>query len=91
MIDPAKIKVEKPSPAVDAEMKACPTWSCGVGVFDWHYEQSEVCLLTEGHVQVTVQGGETVSFAAGDLVTFPQGLMCTWDVRAPVRKHFRFE
>ncbi len=91
MVEPARIKVETPTPAVAAEMKAYPTWSCGVGVFDWHYEQAEVCLLTAGQVRVTVHGGETVSFAAGDLVTFPRGIQCTWDVRAPVCKHFRFE
>ncbi|AGP40227.1 hypothetical protein SCE1572_40435 [Sorangium cellulosum So0157-2] len=27
---------------------------------------------------------------AGDLVTFPAGLNCTWEVRSPVRKHYRF-
>jgi hypothetical protein len=26
----------------------------------------------------------------GDLVTFPTGMKCTWDVKVPVRKHYRF-
>ncbi|MGH8610629.1 MAG: cupin domain-containing protein [Gammaproteobacteria bacterium] len=25
-----------------------------------------------------------------DLATFPVGLSCTWDVRKPVKKHYRF-
>jgi uncharacterized cupin superfamily protein len=86
-----KVKVEKPSPQTEASMKACPTWSCGAGVFNWFYDQSETCLLLAGDVCVTTEDGDTVNFAAGDLVTFPQGLRCTWDVRVPVHKHFRFD
>lgn len=26
----------------------------------------------------------------GDLVIFPAGMRCVWDVRVPVRKHYRF-
>ncbi len=29
---------------------------------------------------VTCQNGETASFAQGDLVTFPEGLSCTWKI-----------
>lgn len=92
----AKVKVEKPSPRLEAEMKACPTWSCDASVFDWYYEEPETCLLLAGEVTVTTAGGDPIHFGAGDLVTFPQGMKCTWDVkctrdvRVPVRKHFRF-
>jgi uncharacterized cupin superfamily protein len=45
-----------------------------------------------GHVNVTVtpDGGEPVRFGTGDLVVFDAGLSCTWNVHAPVRKHYRF-
>ena len=33
---------------------------------------------------------QPVHIRAGDLVTFPAGMACEWDVRAPVRKHYRF-
>src|SRR5512132_3519779 len=36
--------------------------------------------------QVTTAEGEAVEFGAGDLVTFPRGLKCTWEVRKPIRK-----
>jgi len=26
----------------------------------------------------------------GDLVTFPAGLSCTWDVKKALRKHYQF-
>jgi len=31
-----------------------------------------------------------VTFGKGDLVTFPRGLSCTWDIRNPVKKHYNF-
>jgi len=31
-----------------------------------------------------------VRFRAGDLVEFAAGLSCQWEVRAAVRKHYRF-
>ena len=67
-----------------------PIWSCGVSHFPWIYDDRETCLLLEGHVTVTPEGGEPVSFGAGDLVVFAKGLSCQWEVTAPVRKHYRF-
>ena len=31
-----------------------------------------------------------VRFGKGDLVTFPQGMECTWHVIKPIRKHYNF-
>jgi uncharacterized cupin superfamily protein len=84
------ITVKKPTEAEIAEMKTKPTWGCEVSEFDWHYDSEEICLLTEGEVTVTYSGGEA-QFAAGDLVTFPQGLSCVWKVTKPVRKHYIFK
>ena len=67
-----------------------PIWSCGVSCFTWTYDEPETCLLLEGDVTVTPDGGEPVRFGAGDLVTFAAGLSCSWDVHSSVRKHYRF-
>ena len=67
-----------------------PTWGCGVSSFPWTYDEQETCLLLEGEVTVTPDGGEPVRFGAGDLVVFDAGLSCTWEVHAPVHKHYRF-
>jgi len=67
-----------------------PIWACEVSTFPWQYDQRETCLLLEGEVTVTPDGGEPVRFGAGDLVEFSAGLCCTWDVTKPVRKHYRF-
>ncbi len=86
-----KIKVEKPSSDRIGRMKANPIWEKEESVFDWEYDMEETCLLLEGEVEVTTEDGETVSFGAGDMVTFPKGLRCKWDVRKAVRKHYEFK
>ena len=83
------IIVKKPTEAEKTEMQLLPVWGCGVSKFDWHYDQEEICLLTEGEVTVTHDGG-CVRFGAGDYVVFPKGLSCVWDVTLPVKKHYLF-
>lgn len=67
-----------------------PTWSKEVSKFPWTYSEQEVAYILEGEVTVTPKDGEPVSFGIGDLVTFPSGLSCTWEVRKPLRKHYQF-
>lgn len=66
-----------------------PLWSCEVSDFPWHYDQREVCYLLEGKVLVTPEDGAPLELVAGDLVVFPAGMSCQWEVEKPVRKHYR--
>ena len=88
-----RIAVEK-NPS-DARLRAegvssWPIWTKEISVFPWTYDEDETCLFLEGDVIVTPAGGTPVRVGKGDLVTFPAGMSCTWDVKAPVRKHYRF-
>lgn len=65
-----------------------PVWTKEVSTFPWRYDTRETCYLLEGEAIVTPEGGEPVEIARGDLVTFPAGMSCTWEIRAPVRKHY---
>jgi uncharacterized cupin superfamily protein len=67
-----------------------PIWTCEESTFPWTYDAEETCYLLEGKVTVTPEGGESVLFGKGDLVTFPAGLSCTWNVQAAVKKHYKF-
>ena len=67
-----------------------PTWSKEVSEFPWSYDEPETCYILEGQVTVTPEGGEGVEIGAGDLVTFPQGMSCSWKITQPIRKHYRF-
>ncbi|QKT03413.1 cupin domain-containing protein [Ectothiorhodospiraceae bacterium 2226] len=65
-------------------------WTKEVSDFPWRYEDSETCYFLEGDVTVTPEGGPPVRMGRGDLVTFPAGMACRWQVHAPVRKHYVF-
>jgi uncharacterized cupin superfamily protein len=67
-----------------------PIWTKEVSKFPWTYDDTETCYFLEGEAIVTPDGGQPVKIGQDDLVTFPAGMSCTWDVRAPVRKHYRF-
>lgn len=86
-----KIEIRKP---VDDELENSdilnwPVWQCEESVFDWTYNDKETCYLLEGEVSVKTDS-ETVSFAAGDIVVFPAGLSCVWEVKKAVKKHYKF-
>ena len=87
-----KVKVEKPTKegleklGVDKWSK----WECDVKKFDWEYDENETFYVLEGKVKVKTDGGEEVEFEKGDLVTFPKGVKCTWDVKERIRKVYKF-
>jgi len=68
-----------------------PIWEKEISRFDWHYDSTEECYLLEGKVVVETKDGEKVGFEKGDFVTFPKGLSCIWDIKAPVTKHYNFK
>ncbi|HPS20472.1 MAG TPA: cupin domain-containing protein [Candidatus Omnitrophota bacterium] len=86
------VKVEKPNARRidELKIKTWPVWEKGISRFEWSYEEKEVCYFLEGAASVECPDGSVVSFGKGDLVTFPEGLKCTWDIQKPVRKHYCF-
>jgi len=71
-------------------IKSCPTWSKEPSNFPWSYSEQEIAYILEGEVTVTPDGGEPVNFGKGDLVTFKEGLSCTWHVKKALKKHYHF-
>jgi len=89
-----EIKIEKnPSPERLRDMGVLewPIWTKEASTFPWTYDGAETCYFLEGDVIVTPAGGESIRVGKGDLVTFPDGMSCTWEVRKAVRKHFTFD
>mmetsp|Transcript_61904 Transcript_61904/g.144070 ORF Transcript_61904/g.144070 Transcript_61904/m.144070 type:complete len:80 (+) Transcript_61904:168-407(+) len=71
------------------------TWGCGVSKFDWTYSGTETAYILEGEVTVTPTGEwaacKAVTVGEGDLVRFPDGMTCIWDVTKAINKHYNFE
>ncbi len=66
-------------------------WEKEKSIFDWSYDSTETCYILEGEVEVTDNTtGEKIEFKKGDLVQFPKGLKCVWNVKKPVKKYYNF-
>ena len=87
-----KIIVSTPSAVEVSKMDFSKwgTWECGVSIFPWSYEAQETCYILEGNVVVETKD-QKVEFKKGDLVVFPKGLTCKWNVLKAVRKYYKFE
>lgn len=68
-----------------------PTWQKEVSVFPWTFPEQEIAYILEGECIITPQGGAPVSFGKGDLVTFPAGMVCSWEVKQPLHKHYQLD
>jgi len=90
----SRIKIEaqaEPARLAALGVEDWPIWTKETSRFHWKYDAAETCYFLEGEVIVTPEGGEPVRMGKGDLVTFPIGMSCTWDVLSAVRKHYNFE
>ncbi|KAL6652667.1 hypothetical protein ACP70R_011592 [Stipagrostis hirtigluma subsp. patula] len=90
------IRVERNPPETrlsELGVRQWPKWGCEPSKFPWTYSDKETCYLLQGKVKVYPDGHgeEFVEIAAGDLVVFPKGMSCTWDVAETVDKHYKFE
>ncbi len=86
-----KIKIEKPTKETldSLGVEQWSQWECDVSTFDWEYDDTETCYILEGKVQVR-SPEEEVEINKGDLVTFPKGLKCKWNVIEKIRKVYKF-
>jgi len=83
-----KTKIEKPTAEKLKELgvDSWSSWDCDASEFDWEYSNEEIAYVQKGKVIVTEQGGEKVEINAGDLVTFPKGLKCHWNILERIEK-----
>ncbi|WP_174582144.1 cupin domain-containing protein [Candidatus Methylacidithermus pantelleriae] len=88
-----KIQVQSHPPKEKLEalqVDQWPIWTKEPSRFPWHYDSSETCYILEGEALVTPLGAnESVRIREGDLVHFPAGLSCHWEVVRPIRKRYR--
>ena len=68
-----------------------PEWEKDESEFPWTYEATETCYIEEGEIIVTPDDGDPVRVQEGDLVTFPAGLSCRWEIVKGVKKKYNFD
>jgi len=88
----SEIKKEKATEEEIKEyLKEWSEWGCEISKFDWEYGSDETAYVIEGEVDVTNEEGKVFTVTAGDLVTFPKGMKCVWDVKKPIKKVYTFK
>lgn len=88
-----RIKIEKPSKEkLDSlGVNKWSPWECQPSTFNWEYDTDESAYVLEGKVLVKTEDGQEVEINKGDLVHFPKGLRCTWNVLEKIRKRYTFK
>ena len=64
-------------------------WKCEPSNFSLKYSEKEICLIIEGEAKIKTEAGESYFIKSGDLVEFPEGLSCEWQIIKSFKKHFR--
>lgn len=80
----------KPSPAKLEVLGVYdwPLWKKPVSRFSWSYSEAQTCYILRGRAIITPEEGAPVEIKRGDLVSFPAGLNCTWDILEDIEKHY---
>ena len=87
-----KVLVKSPCSAsviIQYGIKNWPIWECEPSIFSWNYSEKEICLIIEGEAKIKTETGESYVIKSGDLVEFPEGLTCEWQIIKNIKKHFR--
>ncbi|KAJ8604241.1 hypothetical protein CTAYLR_009229 [Chrysophaeum taylorii] len=58
----------------------------------WGYTSAEQCYVLEGEATIVPDDDRApVTLTKGDFARLPAGLQCTWEVKAPLKKHVLYE
>ena len=70
-------------------IKNWPIWECKPCNFSWNYMEKEICLIIEGEAKIKSESGEIYLIRSEELVEFPKGFSCEWQIIKSIKKHFR--
>lgn len=69
-------------------VKEWTSWEKETSEFDWSYSSTETCYVQNGQFTVHLPNGESLTAEAGDIVQFPAGLDCKWEITDDIQKVF---
>ena len=87
-----KVRITSPCSAsviIQYGIKNWPIWECEPSKFQWNYDDKEICLIIEVQAKICTKNGDIYVIKAGDLVEFPSGLKCEWEVTTNIKKLYR--
>ena len=87
-----KVLIQSPCSAsviIKYGIKNWPIWEGELSKFSWDYNEKEICLIIEGEASIKTEEGKIFIIKSGDLVEFPEGLSCEWQITKKIKKHYR--
>lgn len=83
--------IENPSDDLlkNLKVKEWPIWEKETSIFDWYYDDTEICYILEGEVIIHTKNHD-YKIKQGDLVKFKKGLSCKWEIKKDIKKHYNF-
>ena len=87
-----KVLIKSPCSAsviIQYGIKNWPIWECEPSNFSMDYSEREICLIIKGEAKIQTSAGESYLIKSGDLVIFPEGISCEWQIIKSFKKHFR--
>ena len=87
-----KVLIKSPCSAsviIQYGIKNWPIWECEPSNFAWNYNEKEICFIIEGEANIKTETGDSYFIQSGDLVEFPEGFSCEWQIIKRIKKHFR--
>ena len=87
-----KIIIKSPCRAsliIQYGIKNWPIWECEPRNFSKFYTEKEISLIIAGEAKIITEKGESYFIKSGDLVEFPKGFNCEWQIFKSIKKHYR--
>ena len=63
-------------------------WRCEPMTFDYEFPGDEIFHVIEGSLLIELEGGDSVSVQAGDIISFNKGIKSTWTIQSSFKKFF---
>ncbi len=63
-------------------------WRCEPMTFDYEFPGDEIFHVIQGSLLIELEGGESVSVKAGDIISFNKGVKSTWTIQSSFKKFF---
>ena len=63
-------------------------WRCEPMTFDYEFPGDEIFHVIQGSLLIELEGGESVSVKAGEIISFNKGVKSTWTIQSSFKKFF---
>uniref|UniRef100_A0A0D9XKE6 (S)-ureidoglycine aminohydrolase cupin domain-containing protein n=1 Tax=Leersia perrieri TaxID=77586 RepID=A0A0D9XKE6_9ORYZ len=75
----------------ELRVRSWPKWAGGTGRMPVKYDSRQTCYIVKGRAAVGSPELGVIELVPGDLVVFPKGTRCTWDISVHIDMYYAFD